>query len=113
MTDRLTGIENSMRQDAPTHNMRQLLNRLDPAGVIPQPNKYYTFIYRAKTPNIQYDQHPFVLVSEVYGWGFTAVNQHWDEFRRYTWNEMSNIFEIYESEVEIVNKLPTAYIRTS
>ena len=113
MISRMQGIENDMKPNNPSHNQRMLLSRLSPAKTTPEPNKYYTFIYQAKTPNIQYDQHPLVLVSNVFRWGFTGYNQHWDDFRRYTWNEMSNIFEIYESEIEQVVNLPTAYIRTS
>jgi len=111
---RLDGIERDMRVNAPVHNMRMLLNRLSPAKIVPQPNKYYTFIYVAKTPGISYDRHPFVLCGDVFKWGFTGFNQHWEETRRYSWNEVqSNIFEIYQDEFETVSNLPTALIRNS
>ena len=111
---RLDGIEIEMRVNAPVHNMRQLLRRLSPAKIVPQPNKYYTFIYVAKTPGIVYDRHPFVLCGDVFSWGFTGFNQHWEEVRRYSWNEVqSNIFEIYEDEALTVKELPTALIRNT
>ena len=111
---RLDGVEKDMRVNAPVHNMRMLLSRLSPAKIVPQPNKYYTFIYVAKTPGIAYDRHPFVLCGDVFSWGFTGFNQHWEEVRRYSWNEVqSNIFEIHTSEVETVAQLPTALIRNT
>jgi hypothetical protein len=93
--------------------MRLVLDKLGPAIITPQPNKYYTFIYQAKTPRIQYDQHPFILCGSIFSWGFTGYNLHWEDSRRYTWNECSNLFEINESEVETMSKIPTALIKTN
>ena len=49
-------------------SIRDVLEEEDPRGV--QVGKYYTFIYFAKTPLIQYDQHPLVAVFDVFDWGF-------------------------------------------
>ena len=112
MINRLIGNENEMN-NSPTHNMRMLLSRLSPAKIVPEPNKYYTFVYVAKTPGIEYDMNPLILCGSVFKWGFTGENYHMGS-RRYTWNEIqSNIFEIYDSEIETASKLPTALIRTS
>ena len=37
---------------------------------IPDVGDYYTFIYNAKTPGIEYDQHPLIACLEIYKWGF-------------------------------------------
>lgn len=54
----------------------------------PEPGKYYTFVYNPKTPDIEYDQHPLIACTELYGWGFKGINFHWREARQYTWEEV-------------------------
>ena len=113
MNGRLDNIQSRMTKD-PVYNMKVLLERLQTTGTVPEPNKYYVFVYNAKTPNIRYDQHPFVLSGSVFNWGFSGFNQHWGEPRFYTWGElMTPLYPITEDEVEIVNDLPIAYIRNS
>lgn len=98
----------------PVYNMRLLLDVLSMGEIVPEPNKYYTFVYTAKTPNVQYDQHPFILCGSVFDWGFIGYNQHWDESRRYTWNEcQTNLFQIKDEEVETMSNYPSAYIRST
>ena len=46
------------------------------------------FFYRAKTPNLRYDMHPMVAVTDVFEWGFRGINFHWNTYRNYTWNEI-------------------------
>lgn len=87
---------------SPSKNMADLLNILD-STIVPDPDKYYTFIYKAKTPNIIYDAHPVVKVGPIYTWGFIAFNFHWDEARQYTWQEIvSNLYEIPEEDMTAV-----------
>ena len=45
----------------------------------PEPGKFYTFIYRPKTPNIEYDQHPLIACTSLERWGFKGINFHWRE----------------------------------
>ena len=98
----------------PTYNMRLLLSSLTPSSIVPRPNKYYTFIYKAKTKGIQYDQHPLVLCGNVYKWGFTAMNQHWGEVRQYSWNEvLSNVYEISEEEFQTLTEVPLAKFKST
>ena len=93
--------------DKPIPNMFLLLNKLGPGLIIPEADKYYVFVYNAKTPKIRYDQHPFIKCTSVYKWGFTGFNYHWNDHRRYTWQEVSsNIFEIYDDEVEEMKSFP-------
>ena len=99
---------------SPTYNMQLLLDKLGPAEIVPDPDKYYVFVYKAKTPRIQYDQHPFVVVTAVFKWGFTGYNFHWDESRRYTWGEVvSNLYEIYDDELNDMQNYPITLIKSS
>ena len=98
----------------PSYNMELLLSYLTEPEIIPQPNKYYVFVYKAKTPNITYDQHPLVLVGDIYQWGFTGYNFHWNEVRRYTWGEvLSNLYELNEEEFNTVQDIPIALFKQS
>ena len=63
---------------------------------IPEPGKFYTFVYNAKTPNKQYDQHPLIACTSLERWGFKAINFHWRQSRNYTWNELAGQLYIVE-----------------
>ena len=72
------------------------------------------FIYKAKTKGIQYDQHPFIACTSVYNWGFTGFNYHWEAYRRYSWREVfSNIYEVYEDEIEDMQKYKIARFKVA
>ena len=111
--NRLTLIQNEFTK-GPVGNMGLLMNVLAPSTIIPDPDKYYVFVYKAKTPNIIYDAHPFVLVNNIFKWGFTGYNFHWDEMRKYSWAEVrSNLYEIYEDELNIVENINLTNIKTT
>ena len=94
---------------SPEYNMRLLLGKLTPSGIVPEPDKYYVFIYKAKTPRIQYDQHPFIACTGVHPWGFTGFNYHWQDYRRYSWLEVfSNVYEIAPEERDDMMNLKIA-----
>ena len=98
----------------PGRNMVLLLNNLSPGIIVPTVDKYYTFVYTPKTKNIRYDMNPFIQCTSIYKWGFIGFNFHWNEHRRYTWQEVAtNIFEIKEDEVETMKKFPTPRFRFS
>ena len=85
-----------------------LIASLDRSEIVPEPNKYYTFVYRAKTRGIQYDQHPLILSGSVFKWGFTGENVHIGT-RQYTWNEvLSNLYELSEEEFDFLRSVPLA-----
>ena len=93
----------------PEYNMRLLLNSLSPSTIVPEVDKYYVFVYKAKTRNIKYDKHPFIICTGIYKWGFSGYNVHWNDWRRYTWNEVvTNIYEIKESEIKDMERYPIA-----
>ena len=98
----------------PTRNMALLLAKLEPSGIVPRPNKYYTFIYKAKTRGIQYDQHPLIVCGDVYKWGFNGLNQHWGTVRQYTWNEvLSNVYELTQEEFQFLTEVPLAKFKNT
>lgn len=99
---------------SPQKNMQLLLDNLGQGIIIPEVDKYYVFVYNAKTPRIRYDAHPFVYVTAIFNWGFTGYNFHWEGSRSYSWNEVvSNIYEVPESELNFVQTYPIAKIKTS
>ena len=105
--DSLTGLETS--DDV----MENLISVLKEGGMTPTVGKYYTFFYNAKTPGIQYDQHPLVGVTDVFSWGFRGINFHWGDRRQYDYSQMiGGLYEIYPEEMSDVIELGFANIRT-
>ena len=74
----------------------QVLN--DTVTPIPDAGKFYTFVYNAKTPNIEYDQHPQIACTEVFRWGFRGANFHLGKYRNYTWEEVVGQLYIVDYE---------------
>ena len=98
----------------PEYNMKVLMQALGPPVIVPEPNKYYVFVYKAKTPNTLYDKHPFIACTGVYKWGFTGFNYHWEDYRRYSWLEViSNLYEITEEERDTMMKYPIERIKST
>ena len=94
--------------------MKRLLDILTPSEIIPEPDKYYVFVYKAKTPGVAYDQHPFIVCTNVFKWGFTGYNFHWEEVRQYSWAEvLSNLYEVSDEDLNDVQRLPIAKIKRS
>ena len=69
--------------------MRIIQEIFSDTSPIPIPSRAYTFVYNAKTPGIEYDQHPLIIVDSIVGeWGFVGFNVHWNDYRQYTWPEV-------------------------
>lgn len=64
----------------------------------PEVGKYYTFVYNAKTPGIEYDQHPLIACTEIQRWGFRGINFHWRKYRNYTWEEVAGQLHVVKYE---------------
>ena len=93
----------------PDDVMIALLEVLTEGPKIPQAGKIYIFVYNAKTPQLKYDQNPFVAVTDVFPWGFRGLNFHWGKTRQYTWNEVAGgLYEVYPSEVKDLQMIPFA-----
>ena len=67
----LSEINSTMDTEDQMLKIMQTLN--DTVTPIPDVGGFYTFIYNAKTPRIQYDQHPLIVCAEVFRWGFYVV----------------------------------------
>jgi hypothetical protein len=78
----------------------------------PEVGKFYTFIYNAKTPDIDYDQHPLIACTSIYNWGFKGTNFHWRETRSYTWEEIAGKLHVIEyNELDEMLSIPYMKIR--
>ena len=105
-------IDGVIGTEDPDDLMLELLSVLQEGGKVPESGKYYVFVYNPKTPNIQYDQNPFVAVTDVFLWGFRGINFHWGEIRQYTYNEIvGQIYEVYSEEVSDVREIPFGKFR--
>ena len=82
----------------PEDIMIEIIDVFNKTELVPEVGNYYTFIYNAKTPNINYDQHPLVAVTSVFNWGFQGINYHWDEIKRYTWEEVAGRLHVVEDD---------------
>lgn len=91
--------QTSLMQD-PDDKMLLIMDTLNDVDVVPEVGKYYTFIYKAKTPNIIYDEFPLIACIGIFEWGFRGINYHWGEVRNYDWVETQSQFHIVrESEL--------------
>jgi len=105
-------VDGLIGNEDPDDIMLELLQVIKESPKIPTPGKFYIFVYNPKTPNIEYDQNPFVAVTDVFKWGFRGINFHWGEMRQYTWDEIpGKIYEVYTSEIKDLQELPFAHIR--
>ena len=82
----------------PEDIMIEIIDVFNKTELVPEVGNYYTFIYNAKTPNINYDQHPLVAVTSIFNWGFQGINYHWNESRRYTWQEVAGSLHVVEDD---------------
>ena len=73
---------------------------------------YYVFVYQPKTPNIRYDAHPLVAVTDVFQWGFRGINFHWGQVRQYTFPEVvGGLYKVDEMELRDLRTIPFGRIR--
>jgi hypothetical protein len=105
-------IDGVIGTEDPDDLMLELLSVLQEGGKVPESGKYYVFVYNPKTPNIRYDQNPFVAVTDVFSWGFRGLNFHWGKVRQYTYNEIvGQIYEVYSDEISDVREIPFGKFR--
>ena len=81
----------------------------DSVTPIPDVGKIYVFVYQPKTPGLRYDQNPLVAVTNIFSWGFTGINFHWGQPRRYTWDEVvGQLYQVTNEELQDLNTIPFA-----
>ena len=80
---------------------------------IPEVGNFYTFVYNAKTPRIQYDQHPLIACTDLQQWGFKGLNFHWRQSRNYTWEELAGqLYIVQYDELDDLLAIPYAKFLT-
>ncbi len=109
--DRIEPVKSFIRdKEDPEEMMIEIMGILNETVLIPDVGETYTFVYNAKTPRIEYDQHPMVGVTDVFRWGFRGINFHWDKIRNYTWQEIPGQLHIVrQSEIQSLLDIPYAY----
>ena len=104
--------DNTINQDLsdPEDMMLEIMNLLkDTVTPVPDVGKYYTFVYNAKTPNVQYDQHPLIACTDLFRWGFRGINFHWQSSRNYTWEELTGqVYMVKSIELDDLLSIPYA-----
>ena len=91
---------------------QEILGVLTEGSNVPEAGKFYVFVYKPKTPNIAYDEHPLVAVTDVFQWGFRGLNYHWGEMRQYTFPEVvGGLYKVDEMELRDLRTLPFVKIR--
>ena len=108
--NRIEAIKDKLTSSDPEDLMLEIMGALNnTVEAIPSVGKYYTFVYNAKTPNVQYDQHPLVAVTDLFGWGFRGINFHWQSSRNYTWEELTGqVYMVKSIELDDLLAIPYA-----
>ena len=94
----------------PEEMMLEIMDALnDTVTPIPDVGNFYTFVYNAKTPGEQYDQHPLIACTSLERWGFRGLNFHWQKYRNYTWNELAGqLYIVQPNELDDLLAIPYA-----
>ena len=108
--NRIEAIKDKLTSSDPVELMLEIMGALNnTVEAIPSVGKYYTFVYNAKTPNVQYDQHPLVAVTDIFSWGFRGINFHWQSSRNYTWEELTGqVYMVKSNELDDLLSIPYA-----
>lgn len=117
--DRVYEIKKRIRRISdPEDIMFEIISVLRDLEYVPDVGNYYTFIYNAKTPGLQYDQHPLIATLGLYNWGFKGLNYHWERvdasksIRSYTWNEVAgSLHRVYPNELNYLRSIQYAKFR--
>ena len=96
------------RTNDPEEMMLEIMEALDDTvEPIPEVGKFYTFVYNAKTPGEQYDQHPLIACVGLFQWGFRGLNFHWQKYRNYTWDELAGqLYVVQNNELDDLLAIP-------
>ena len=108
--NRIEAIKGKLTSSDPEDLMLMIMDAInDTVTPIPEVGKFYTFVYNAKTPGYQYDQHPLIACTALEKWGFKGINYHWNATRNYTWNELAGQLYIVEwNELDDLLAVPYA-----
>ena len=109
--NRIEAIKDKLTSSDPEDLMLEIMGALNnTVEAIPSVGKYYTFVYNAKTPEKQYDQHPLIACTDLFKWGFRGINFHWQSSRNYTWEELTG--QVYMGKsIELDDLLSIPYAK--
>lgn len=108
-TNRVSGILKNLigTEDADDLMLEVIQALSDTVTPVPDLGNWYTFIYKAKTPNITYDTNPLVAVTEYMPGGFKGFNVHWGRMRNYTFLEVvGQLYYINPIEIDELKTIP-------
>ena len=108
--NRIEAIKDKLTSSDSEDLMLEIMGALNnTVEAIPTVGKYYTFVYNAKTPNVQYDQHPLIACTDLFRWGFRGINFHWRSSRNYTWEELTGqVYMVKSIELDDLLAIPYA-----
>ena len=108
--NRIEAIKGKLTSSDPEDLMLEIMGALNnTVEAIPSVGKYYTFVYNAKTPEKQYDQHPLIACTDLFKWGFRGINFHWQSSRNYTWEELTGqVYMVKSIELDDLLAIPYA-----
>ena len=105
-------MKNLIGTESPDDLAQEILGVLTEGSNVPEAGNFYVFVYKPKTPNIRYDEHPLVAVTSVYSWGFKGINFHWGQSRQYTFSEVvGGLYRATNDELKDLNTFPFAKFR--
>ena len=105
-------MKNLIGNENPDDLAQEILEVLTEGSNVPETGNYYVFVYQPKTPNIRYDAHPLVAVTDVFSWGFRGINFHWGQVRQYTFPEVvGGLYKVDEMELRDLRTIPFGRIR--
>ena len=92
----------------PEEMMLEIMDAInDTVTPVPDVGNFYTFVYNAKTPGEQYDQHPLIACTSLERWGFRGLNFHWQKYRNYTWGELAGqLYIVRPNELDDLLAIP-------
>ena len=100
-------IKNLIGTESADDLTQEILGVLTEGSNVPEAGNFYVFVYKPKTPNIAYDEHPLVAVTGVYDWGFKGLNYHWGDVRNYTYQEViGGLYQVDENELRDLRTIP-------
>lgn len=109
--ERLIQLQENSFFETPQNNMYKLIQILDERKYgFPQPGDTFTFIYKAKTPNLLYDLHPVSTIIRIERDRFFGYNHHLGMVRQYSGKDgriLSNFYKIDSDELDIVLSINT------
>jgi hypothetical protein len=112
--EKLIDLQGRSYLETPQKNMYELIKILDKKKFgYPRQGDTFTFIYKARTPNLIYDLHPVSTIISLDKNKFVGFNHHLGMVRQYSGNMgrvLSNFYKIDSDELDIVLSIKTALL---